>query len=260
MVYGFSVCTIAAAASNSGDEHFLVNRNQLAVRPCEVPNPFSTQTDLSFQISGRPLGSVFDEDVKSTKWHNRGWVFQERLLSQRMLIFGSKQIMWSCQRLSAAESWPSGRTSIFHIDRFESFEAEKLELHQLLDRERHMGSVKDSVWESVVQRYTRTEMKHASDRLIALQGIASRIIDATGRKYSHGLWLDHTLPETLLWHLSTVMVGPARTIQNVPSWSWGSVALPVDFLNDLGQLADTYTPVFSSSDPRNKHSSLRSRY
>src|SRR5205823_13113292 len=97
-------------------------------------------------------------------------VFQERLLSQRLLIFGATQMMWSCQKLSAAEAWPCGRTSENYIDRFESFENEKRELHGLLDRGRRLG-VKDTLWEMLVQKYTRTKIKHSSDRLIALQGI-----------------------------------------------------------------------------------------
>lgn len=244
-VYGFSTCTIAAASSRSGTESFLCSRNQHAVRPCKVANPFSAAADMSFQISARSLGTIFDEEVKETKWHNRGWVFQERLLSQRLLIFGATQMMWSCQRLSAAESWPGGRSSKHHIDRFESFEAEKLELHQLLDRERYLGS-KDEVWESVVQRYTKAEMRKSSDRLIALQGIASRVIDGTGRHYIYGLWLDNTLPESLLWHASTTMIGPPRSVRRIPSWSWGSVAVPIEFLGDQTTLAQVYITINES--------------
>lgn len=251
-VYGLSTCTIAAASSRSGDESFLCTRNQYAIRPCEVPNPFSTESDMSFQISARSLGSIFDEEVKTTMWHNRGWVFQERLLSQRLLIFSATQMMWSCQRLSAAESWPGGRTSKHHIDRFESFEAEKLELHRLLDPGRHPGA-KDELWESVIQRYTRAEITKSSDRLIALQGIATRVSDATGRHYLFGLWLDSTLPESLLWRLSAFMIGPTRTIHNVPSWSWGSVAVPVEFLDDQAELAQIYIQVTGSQNLKSEH-------
>jgi Heterokaryon incompatibility protein (HET) len=241
-VYGWSTCTIAAASSRSGSETFLRNRNQHAVRPCEVPNPFSTEANMSFQIGARSLSTVFDEEVKATSWHNRGWVFQERLLSQRLLIFGATQMMWSCQRHSAAESWPGGRTSKHHVDRFESFEAEKLELHQLLNPKRSLDT-KDQVWESVVQRYAKAEMRKSSDRLVALQGIASRVMDATGRHYAFGLWLDATLAESLLWHVSTDMIGTAQRLHDMPTWSWGSVAVPVEFLHDQTSLAQTYVEI-----------------
>ena len=248
-VYGLSACTIAAAASDRGDQSFLCSRNQYAIRPCEVLNPFSTEANMAFQISARSLKTIFDEEVKLTSWHNRGWVFQERLLSQRLLIFGTTQMMWSCQRLSAAESWPVGRTSKHHIDRFESFEAEKLELHVLLDPER-LGSERDEVWHSVVERYTRAEMRVSSDRLIALEGIASRVVEATRRSYSFGLWLDNTLPEALLWHASTARIGPVRTIPGVPTWSWASVAYPVDFIHDQTVRAEVYI-MLDTDDPEN---------
>jgi hypothetical protein len=125
-VYGLSTCTIVAALSGGGDDGCFASRNQYQVRPCRIPNPFSKNFNLSFYIRSQYLNEIYKCEVKELPWYNRGWVFQERTLSPRLLIFGKTQILWACHKLQAAETWPCGKTSGDFIDRFESFEVESL--------------------------------------------------------------------------------------------------------------------------------------
>lgn len=107
-----------------------------------------------------------------------------------------------------------------------------------MDKERILPE-KDPLFENSVQRYTAPRMTHSSDRLIALQGIASRITETTGRDYVAGLWIHNTLPDSLLWHLNGTTDLPETRLDGVPTWSWGSVTAPILFSNDHDALSQT---------------------
>ena len=226
-VYGFSACTIAAAGSTGADDGLVRKRNQLRIRPLKIPNPFNHDSLIEFLICPEYLGPIY-ETVKASVWHERSWVFQERLLSQRLLIFGERQVLWACQHLQAGESCPRGKTSQFHIDRFESFEVERLRLRSLLEHGRMLSSG-DREWEKVVAQYTRTQTTRKSDRLIALQGIADRIVSSTNRRYVAWMWFDESLPRTLLWRAKQDQLTSHPPGERRPSWSWGSIDGPVQF-------------------------------
>ncbi|KAM7220140.1 Heterokaryon incompatibility protein (HET) domain containing protein [Rhypophila decipiens] len=227
-VYGFATCTIAAA--NSGDEAgCFTTRNQYQVRPCPVPNPLNPAASRHrFYIRPWFLKDIFYQEVRQSAWYTRGWVFQERMLSSRLLIFGKTQMLWACQEIQAAESWPSGKTSENFIDRFTSFEVEKRRLEKLLDPSRHGAAIND-LWAVFLKDYAAsTNFTKMSDRLVALQGLASQIQETTGRRYCAGLWLDDKLPASLLWIASVYKVNrPADA--RAPSWSWASLDCAIEF-------------------------------
>ncbi|KAK4208671.1 heterokaryon incompatibility protein-domain-containing protein [Rhypophila decipiens] len=229
-VYGFATCTIAAANSGEDEAGCFATRNQYQVRPCPVPNPLNPAASKHrFYIRPRFLKDIFDQEVRQSAWYTRGWVFQERMLSSRLLIFGKTQMLWACQEIQAAESWPSGKTSENFIDRFTSFEVEKRRLEKLLDPSRHVTAIND-LWAVLLRRYAAStnNFTNMSDRLVALQGLASQIHESTGRRYCAGLWLDDKLPASLLWIASGRTVNrPADT--RAPSWSWASLDCAIEF-------------------------------
>ena len=234
-VYGFATCTIAAAnskhsSSGDGGDGLFSRRNPLRVRPCLVPNPFDTSSDRKFLVRPSYLLDIYDAEVRQSEWYSRGWVFQERTLSHRMLIFGRTQMLWACQEVQCAESWPDGQSSDYFINQFDSFNTDKARFRRLMDPTRYVGA-DDSLWPTFIADYTRAGLTHGSDRLVALQGIASSIEAATGSPYAAGLWLDGTLPMSLLWTTKTPGLARPRDYR-APSWSWASVDGSVVFNSD----------------------------
>jgi hypothetical protein len=66
--------------------------------------------------------------------------------------------------------------------------------------------------------------------LIALHGLASKIHDATQREYVAGLWIDNTLPISLLWRAQTKdKLAPKLANNRAPTWSWASIDGPIFF-------------------------------
>ncbi|KAK3394998.1 heterokaryon incompatibility protein-domain-containing protein [Podospora didyma] len=234
-VYSLATCTIAAANSGCYKSGYIVPRNQYRVRPCRIPNPFKTNSKYSFNVRSQYLNRIHDREVRQSPWYSRGWVFQERTLSRRLLIFSEKQILWSCQKLQAAETWPVGKTSKNHIDRFESFEVEKERLNRLLDKSE--GVCKGhAAWWTFLRDYKTADLTMKTDRLVAIQGIADLIAADTGQEYFCGFWINDDLPHALLWRTAkTTRLSHRTGLMAAPTWSWASVEAAVEFNNDTSR-------------------------
>jgi hypothetical protein len=170
---------------------------------------------------GQYLNRIYEEDVRRSEWFQRGWVFQERILAPRLLIFSGKQILWGCGQLQAGESWPRGKTSENHIDQFASVEVDKARLSEVLDSHRGISKT-HAAWWTFLQDYMSSELTVHSDRLPAIQGIAAMVAAQTGERYCSGFWLTDDLPHALLWRVKDILATrPAE--YRAPSFSWASV-------------------------------------
>ncbi|KAI9662939.1 MAG: hypothetical protein M1821_007986 [Bathelium mastoideum] len=181
----------------------------------------------------------------------RAWALQERLLSPRVLSFGSGELFWSCfQSPHASEFFPHGikkDTGIFCHD-MET-------IPNKLDGE----TPHQTYWFSLVEEYTNRELTFPkTDKLVALSAIAVRLGRAMNDVYIAGhFW--KTLPLSLNWKVGSPYMGkmqrkravPRRIIapakleegqrqNHTPSWSWASIHGPLDtqYRNPYDPLAD----------------------
>jgi len=137
-----------------------------------------------------------------------------------LLFFSETQVLWACRVLQAAETWPCGKTTENHIDRFDSFAVEKTRFMRLMDPLHGVKGDHDTWW-TFLESYASSQLTVASDRLIALRGIATVIEDITGEKYFGGFWLNKGFPLALLWKAKGYKTTtPEEYI--APSWSWAS--------------------------------------
>ena len=85
-------------------------------------------------------------------------------------------------------------------------------------------------WTHLIERYSPRSMTYASDKLVALAGIAEKFGDALRTRYVAGFWEDHIL-EYLMWHPQS---GATRTsLYRAASWSWASLDGTIAFDDDL---------------------------
>lgn len=87
-IFGSAYLTIAASCANNRFEGFLKPR---------VPRQFVTMRGgdgAQFHLC--EIIDKFETDVEKGELNRRGWVLQERALSQRTLHFTSKQTYWEC--------------------------------------------------------------------------------------------------------------------------------------------------------------------
>jgi len=106
-VYGQAYLTLAWASGASPCDSLLMrNRYQPIFKV-----PFATSMGRSVTgsyslLSALPeLGGDFATDVQRSKYNQRGWTFQERFLSRRVLYFCNTMLRYECQELECSEEF-----------------------------------------------------------------------------------------------------------------------------------------------------------
>ncbi|CAF9911112.1 hypothetical protein IMSHALPRED_009928 [Imshaugia aleurites] len=104
-VYSHSFCNLSAIATSSGIHGLFPPRDVGRVRPCEIQTNWAGPDPETWI----PIPKRFwDEQLDNTPLSRRGWVFQERWLTPRILHFSSDQLLWECCELNASEAYPQG--------------------------------------------------------------------------------------------------------------------------------------------------------
>lgn len=102
----------------------------------------------------------------------RGWVLQERLLSPRIVYFGTDQLYWECASVTQRQD---GKCRVDSNDILVSGEAFKdvLDPNASLSP-RRASSFEPRFWQwyKVVRQYTRRSLTYDTDMLPAISGIA----------------------------------------------------------------------------------------
>ncbi|KAF4456498.1 HET-domain-containing protein [Fusarium austroafricanum] len=222
-VYGNAVLTIAATSAASVVDGFLWPRKlpSEAVRPIEI----------AVICPGVERSSVVLVKGVSNSWERgpepldrRGWTFQERLLSRRMLSFGAYQLDWICptavndQQNTYIDGWGYGGASWMD----QGLEGQ---LGPLLPRSNPGWAARllhlMQTWNSVVASFTGRKLTVPEDRVFAISGVAERFAQAMQATYMAGLWMEF-FPYCLLWSVEGEQRARPLSYQG-PSWSWTSI-------------------------------------
>ena len=226
-IYRNSYLTLSASKAGGPDEGLFsqVSENfKLNSLPFESHK--GTKTTISFRHSISHLGSRADFPLL-----NRGWAFQERLLSGRVLHFGPEELAWECLCYSSCECQHPGTWD--KDEEFPKFWYPGLFGFKNIVPWQHM-------WYRIVESYTTLNLTYEKDIFPALSGIAQHMVNERKARYLAGLWQD-TFVEDLLWHRRRMQrwgeaVGTlscARpAIWRAPTWSWASITGAVEFQYD----------------------------
>lgn len=104
-VYGSAHLTVAATSAMSSTDGFLKRSVDTA---CSIPYYKDIHGDpagylfLAYMQMGGDQGS-WSDNVDNSRWNTRGWTFQERLLSRRVLHFTNRKIFWECRVTDTSE-------------------------------------------------------------------------------------------------------------------------------------------------------------
>ncbi|KAL5113915.1 hypothetical protein ACEQ8H_008198 [Pleosporales sp. CAS-2024a] len=187
----------------------------------------------------------FAHKIKSLPLLLRGWVYQERLLSPRMLHFTGEELVWECNRLSTCECGSDDLENT--VDRIQIYDDDYLVVGR-----NHQHPVPMNKWYTIVNEYTALALTKESDVFPALSGIAKAFGDRIGDVYAAGLWKGRMI-ENMLWYFEE-QEGEERSKEEktrtdqeadsapnwrAPSWSWAatSVASGIWFLPVTRKLA-----------------------
>jgi len=147
---------------------------------------------------------------------NRGWVYQERLLSPRMLHFGPQELLWECMEENSCECGRFAMTERLH-SKLNYSRTQHTDPHTRPDR----GTFDvGNIWRRKVHEYSHLSLTFPSDKLPAISGLAQQEqLRRPQVSYLAGLWQD-TLICDLIW-FSTFTSKPAK--KRAPSWSWAAL-------------------------------------
>ncbi|KAK0912110.1 hypothetical protein LTR02_002983 [Friedmanniomyces endolithicus] len=215
-IYSNAVCNIAASDAEKDDEGCFVHRDPALVTQYRVHlivDPSGGARHLLHR-GWQPVSDTVDGSVLAS----RGWVFQERLLSRRLLHCTKQGLVWECFDTEASEMFPDGQ-----LERL-GHPHSRLKAALVKEEPSIYGSnFLNEDWPTIVQYYTVCNLTYSEDKLKALAGISAMIREVTDDEYIAGFWKSR-----LLWSLCWVpmTLTPRRfpsASSPAPSWSWASV-------------------------------------
>jgi hypothetical protein len=247
-IYQSALCTIAAEGAQNSKEGIFVTRNPLGYLPCALLSDDSKSIVVkTSEYQNRIISKV-------PNLSQRGWCFQERVASKRLLVFGKRGLFWACSQGEADEwdiegkgtkkrplplddpkvtmegkklfgptvqvaDWKPARLPVGDVSNG------KTDYLTLTDTST-LGSLIDphrahQLWFGLVSPYSTTKLTNGSDKLVALAGLARRVQLARNYQYLAGLW-QQTLSFDLLWTLKYDSKA-GRPPYQAPTWSWASV-------------------------------------
>lgn len=252
-IYKSAALNIAATGFYNGKNGLFVSRHPKAVLPLRL------ELSTLYVPDHNPMDSYFmmeknqwDTQVVESPLNQRGWVFQERLLSPRILHFGNEQLLWECHEMSCSEVFPSGFPHHMENDlkpKRLRFEPSPLTLKRLatifgyLRLRTYQGSADRfyrmklyEQWWTSVSTYSAGLLTRSGDKLPALSGAAKEMRALLEDEYVAGMWRKELLKQ-LLWSIEpkTLITRPSR--YRAPSWSWaavdGQVRMTHPILNEI---------------------------
>lgn len=148
----------------------------------------------------------------------RGWILQERLLSPRVLYFGSTQMYFECATADYHENlaYPVQSEAGGLVGDDASVSKDLLLFADASESLRN--------WYSIVVAYSTCNLTKGNDKLPALSGLAARYQQQTKDSYLAGLW-QSGLAMGLTWYRdpdSTIKKSRQEATMHHPSWSWAS--------------------------------------
>ncbi|CAI6091795.1 unnamed protein product [Clonostachys chloroleuca] len=195
-----------------------------------------TEEDFSYSRLNLPLSQ-------------RAWVFQEAILSARILHFGSDRIWWACaKRTTLSECMPNSVAN----NTGQGFDC----LYQSsFNIERGSSNTLILYFEYLTKYYTDRELSHPrEDKLVAFAVIARLCAPWFGGDYCAGIFRN-IVPWGLLWYSHPEAFTPRPDSYRAPSWSWASIDNRVffDFYdrepNILAHVLDVSVQLVDISDP-----------
>ncbi|RYP56080.1 hypothetical protein DL771_012143 [Monosporascus sp. 5C6A] len=216
-IYEGSNLTIIAADGESPSQGL----SGLAHRARDTKQTVKDIGGLRFAVMSPPLMNL----LESSQWNNRGWTYQEAMLSKRILLFTHRQLYYHCNLASFSEDmhfvpgYKRRKEGVADIENHPLYQASHM--HSLRDRrefrlEQHWFS-----YGPLVEDFSPKQFSHESDVLKAIVGILRTMTDTRMEKYVCGV------PTSIFeWALLWQPLGPikrrscASTGYPFPSWSW----------------------------------------
>ncbi|KXH25223.1 hypothetical protein CSIM01_04167 [Colletotrichum simmondsii] len=194
----------------------------------------------------------FEDGAQQIYWNTRGWTYQERLLSRRLVFFTDNTVYFQCDQMTCSEDFNMLRDDVTQSASQQNITLSRGEAPPTLTR-RHQYrlGISPEYYYRMVTEYTSREMSHTDDRVNGFKGILNVIEKVPEYKgvFVWGTWAKDLLAFSLLWQprqeLSRVVKYKSDPpIILYPSWSWAgwTGAVRFDDLDDWNGLPALESP------------------
>ncbi|KAI1089733.1 heterokaryon incompatibility protein-domain-containing protein [Rostrohypoxylon terebratum] len=215
-VYRRAYCNLAATSAINNSEGLFYRRSSLQLCPHMVNLPKIGQQWI-YNFNDRHHFRNLDTEPLN----RRGWVCQERLLATRNISFTQQLVFFECAEELSCETMNSSEAPAGI--RFDMF---CRGLWSLASLENMPFEDAQIFWYEILKFYSSTNITIASDKLVAISGIARFCQPVLKSDYLAGLWIVHFIRD-LCWY-SENSLGHVRDYR-APSWSWASVNGIINF-------------------------------
>jgi hypothetical protein len=158
-------------------------------------------------------------------WSTRGWTLQEKLVSQRLLVFTDGMVFFECKQTTFRED------VVLESDRGEVSLSMWQPVTRIIDstdglkvseknRERIGIGMQLEEFRDIVSQYCSRALSHEGDVLNAFAGVLNTFEPALG-EFRFGMPL-RFLSLMLLWKAEGRFEPTRRTGVDIPSWSWAA--------------------------------------
>ncbi|KAI6126926.1 hypothetical protein F5141DRAFT_363816 [Pisolithus sp. B1] len=220
-IYLKALFTIIAAAGDSADS---------GLPGVEWGSREQVQKTLKF-VDGELL-TVIDvppSGIDDTPWARRAWTFQERILSNRLLVFSAGQVYWSCR--AAAHSEERTLEEVGVIERLHSSFPQR-HTTEFLSWEPLQQSEYRILYSTLITSYRQRRLSYQTDMLNALMAFprfSQHSRDDTFFWGLPGLLFSYAMTWDFIGHSTRNHVHVPITGSNgckemvpIPSWSWAA--------------------------------------
>jgi len=260
-IYTHAFVTLATPAAEGDDAGFLRAHEARLVSPLlfalsargrkfpTVAGRMSLMRDANSVLSRQNTyyrlerSETFDDFVTFARLYSRGWAFQERALSQRLIYFAEDQVYWQCSTATEGSHGFRRRVTNMLSDlqdssritdwapvstRWLSSGYDDTAIQRVLPPQENpdAGVFFFRMWNHMVDDYSACNLTYPEDKFMAISGLISRMCSVAGwrpQDYLAGHWRHH-LPISLLWRVWNPDFGPAN---KAPSWSWAKLNVGV---------------------------------
>ncbi|RSL52035.1 hypothetical protein CEP53_008232 [Fusarium sp. AF-6] len=241
-VYADAAVTFIAAAGIDADAGLkgVRRRSGSAISPTTVSRR-SGKGNLNLSTCLTSLS----EEVRKSRWHTRGWTFQEQALSRRCLYFTANEIYFNCSQaqfregyvVDASKGCVELRTGPPWWTRNLRKDPDPTPYHYLGD----IDALGPQEYQTAVQDYMRKNLTYPDDILEAFEGVFNRFSGADRGtrptiRETQGIPA-HLIHLGLLWFPSEeakkrpdLTKPPNESLPQFSSWSWTSRIGPVEFV------------------------------
>ena len=177
----------------------------------------------TFQISPVSIRENVNATINNSRWNTRGWTFQERLLSRRVILLAEHQSYFLCSQSAYQED-------IGIIDNLRSLP--RSTLRNEVTTVTNVTTL--SRYFDCVDEYTSRDLSYDSDILNAFAGVTSYLSERLHTSFMYGM-PERYLIRSFLW--AQVDSNPLERRDAgfpIPSWSWAAWKGGVQYVTALG--------------------------